>query len=530
MNKTAKFIKRQAVLFLFVLIAGMLYADPMLLDTIMKQGLDHYFAGNYNASIDYFEQVLQMQPQSAQARFYLANAYGRAGKTVRGIEQAEYLNNMFPGTYAYGLLLQQLKQQQTAMAGALQPVRSDSLIESSSGYEIRSPVSSSSGSRNKKRSVAKTVRRSGRIYEAVSLIDDDKYASATALINEILKQEPKNSEAMHYLGVISFNQGLHAEAVEYFEKAVGMGSRLFETRFLAGSSYLNLQNLVKAEEHFRKALEIKEDMFAAIHLAEIVCKEHRLDEAEAMFKKLRSRYPDLVDARVGLVQIEFERGDIEGVVEQINEILVKHPESARARFLKARILMEHKLYTDAAEEARLAFQNDPLNTEFRAGFALALIRNFNVPEGMAEVEKIRLQYPDSVDAILAQAEGLVISGSSAEAEKLLLDAEKYLKHPEIYMLLGSIALNGGRNDEALKHYQNFRKKAGIRPRYLMEFARFLETSGAAADAQKAYGEVIKHHPGTFYAKTAEEAIAGLKSGSMSSGSAEKPSSVPIPGL
>lgn len=528
MKKTAKIRGRQVVLFLFVLVAGMLYADPMLLDTIMKQGLDHYFAGNYTASIDYFEQVLQMQPYSAQARFYLANGYARAGKLAKGIEQAEYLNRMFPGAYSYTLLLQQLKQQQAAMTGGYPPTRSDSLIESSSGYEIRSP--SSSGSRKKKRSVAKTVRRAGPIDEAISLIDEEKYASATLLINELLSKDAKNSEAMHYLGVISFNQGLHAAAIEYFEKAVSLGSRLFETRFLAGSSYLNLQNLAKAEEHFRKALEIKDDMFAAIHLAEIVCREHRLDEAEAMFKKLSSRYPDLVDGKVGLVQIEFERGNIEQVVEQINEILIKNPESARARFLKAKILMEHKLYSDAAEEARLAFQNDPLNTEFRAGYALALIRNFNVPEGMAEVEKIRLQYPDSVDAILAQAEGLIISGASADAEKLLLDAEKHLKHPEIYMLLGSIALNSGRNDEALKHYQNFRKKAGIRPRYLMEFARFLETSGSSAEAKKAYQEILKHHPGTFYAKTAEDAIAGLKSGNTGAGSAEKPSSVPIPGL
>ncbi len=503
------------------------FADSGLIDSIYRQGLYHYSTGNFAGAVDYLEQVIEMAPANDQARFYLAYCYSATGKVDKALLLAKLLVSRYPHDYQFNILLQQLNQQKSQMVAVRSSPAHESVTPSSSSSigEVRSPREG--GRMPRKKTVVRPVTV---LDSAVEMIDEEKFASASVILNGLLAKEPKNDAVLHYLGILHFNQGNTVAAVENFEKAVVAGSKRFETRFFLATCYLRQQKFAQAEKHFAKALEIKDDVFCKLNLAEIYSRNYRLDEAEKMLKSIVKVSPDVIDARVGLVQIELDRGNLDLAMTQINEILSANTDSARARLVKARILMEHKHYADAADEALAAYQSNPLNPEFRACYALALIRNFSVIDAMKEIDSILDEYPESTDAIMAMAEGLIVSGRLEEAKKLLLDSEKQNKLPQASFLLARVAMGESDQQQARKYYDEFRRRSGNRPAAMIEYARFIESIQADADAIKAYKDVLQGHPDSQYATEATTALERLTSSAASPSRPPEKGKIPIPGF
>ena len=176
----------------------------------------------------------------------------------------------------------------------------------------------------------------------------------------------------------------------------------------------------------------------------------------------------------------------------VNQVLSTRPENARARLLKARLLMEDRMYAEASEEAKIAVQANPDNPEYRAMLALAMIRNFQVPQGLEEARNIQQKHPESIDAMLTEAEGLLVSGDLAGAGRILDQAAKNGDRPEISLLQASAAVSQGDRDRARQHYEKFVELSGRAPRAMLEYARFLETSATPEEASSAYEKLPRN--------------------------------------
>lgn len=500
-----------------------LSASQNLVTEIFSQGLDLYAAGDFRGAVDYLDQVVTMSPENDQARYYLIFSYSMSGRPKKGLEHAKILAARFPQNAQYDALVKQISRQLAVVADSFKAPSENN--DSAKAIELQSLSIKPRISERK----AAPPHEPTRIELAISMIDEEQYASATAALQKILKTEPRNAEAAHYMGVICFNKGDFTKAAEHFEKAIANGLQNFETRFLAGSCYLNQQAWETAEIHFKKALELKDDIFCKMNLAEIFCRGSRFKEAEQMFKGIQKSNPEVIDAGVGLAQINLEQGYSDVAAASINEILAAHPDSAKARFVKARILIENKLYAEAAEEAKLAFQSNPGNNEYRACYALALIRNFQVAPGLEEARAILEKSPGNIDAILALAEGLIVGGNLDAAETQLLQAEKSGKRPETSFLLAAIAVSKGDQAKARQFYEKFHKRAGNQPSALIEYARFLEAQGSVSEASQAYQSVISLYDGTPFASEAQTAIARLAHAD-SHPSVPQIGKIPIPGL
>ncbi len=485
--------------------------------TIFNQGMQLYASGDFNGASDYLDQVVTMNPQHDQARYYLIYSLSQSGKSRKALQHARILAEKFPHQQQYQLLVQQLSQQQFSLAGNSPEPAGSSATEATKPAE---PV-------NPKKQTPK--KQPDELDNAATMIDEEKYASATAELEKILKKSPGNTAALHYLGVAFFNQGHFAKAVGYFEKSLTAGNRDFETRFLAGSCYLNTRQLDKAELHFKKAIEIKADIFSELNLAEIMLKTSRFTEAEKIYKGIQKSHPDVVEAKIGLAQILFEQGYVEASSKAVNEVLAERPDSSKARLIKARILIESKMYAEAAEEAKMAFAANPDSAEYRACLALALIRIFQVPQGIEEARAALQQQPDNIDAMLAITEGFIVSGDTQSAQEQLNAAEKAGQHPGVSFLLASLATTKGDQTLAKQHYENYRKRSHGQPRALLDYARFHEAGGNNEEAAAAYHELIDRHGQTTFADEAKVAIERL---AHTNNRPTRPpaSRIPIPGL
>ncbi len=487
---------------------------------IYSQGMQLYAAGDFAGAAEYLEQVVVMEPANDLARYYLVFSLSNSGKSKKALQHARTLAERFPGQPQYQAIVQQLEQQQFSLTRPL-PAKTDA------GETLQEPVEPVSAPRP-----ATPPRKEKRVTEldqAQSLIDEENYASASAILKKIADREPRNARAWQLFGVVAFNQRDYQQAVKYFAKATENGNREFETSFLAGSSCMSLQQYDMAEKHFKKALGLQNDIFCRLNLAEIYLRLKKYSEAETAFKSLAKDHPEIQDAAAGLAEIQYARGFNASATEAVNQILSTKPENARARMLKARLLMEDRMYAEAAEEAKIAVQTSAGNPEYRAILALAMIRNFQVPQGLEEARNIRQKHPENIDAMLAEAEGLIVSGDLSGAGRILDQAAKSGERPEISLLLATAAVSQGERERARQHYEKFVELSGRSPRAMLDYARFLETSAPPGEAAAAYESLLKEHSGSGFSAEARAAIERLATVEERPARIQTPR-IPIPGL
>lgn len=495
-------------------------AAQNLASGIYSQGMQLYTAGDFAGAAEYLEQVVQMEPENDLARYYLVFSLSSVGRSKKALQHARILAERFPGQPQYRTIVQQLEQQQFSLTrpASAKPEITETTQYTAEPADVPRP--------------APTPRKEKKINAldlAQSLIDEENYASASAILKEITDREPRNARAWHLLGVVFFNQRDYQKASMHFDKAVINGGREFETCFLAGSSYMSLQQYDKAEKHFKTALSLQNDIFCRLNLAEIYLRRKKYSEAETAFKNLAKDHPEIQDAAAGLAEIQYARGFNASATEAVNQILSAKPENSRARLLKARLLMEDRMYAEAAEEAKLAVQTSPGNPEYRSTLALAMIRNFQVPQGLEEARSILQKHPENIDAMLAEAEGLIISGDLSGADRLLEQAAKSGERPEISLMLASMAVSKGDRDRARQHYEKFVELSDRSPRAMLEYARFLETSAPPEEASTAYESLLKQHPGSGFSAEARAAIERLATVENRPARIQTPR-IPIPGL
>lgn len=80
-----------------------------------------------------------------------------------------------------------------------------------------------------------------------------------ALCHQVLKKEPKNFQAINYLGLALHNQKKHAEAVSIFKKALKINSQYSFVHNNLGCTYLELREYAEADLCFKRALRLSPD-------------------------------------------------------------------------------------------------------------------------------------------------------------------------------------------------------------------------------------------------------------------------------
>ena len=213
----------------------------------------------------------------------------------------------------------------------------------------------------------------------------------------------------------------------------------------------------------------------------------------------------------------------------INQVLSRNPRYARARHVRSEIFMENRLYTDALEEAQAAFEASGGNPEFRSHYALALLRNFRIEEGMNEAQAVLDVWPDFIEARLILAEGLIMSENRELAAHHLEIIEEGRELPQAEYLRAMLAAGAGDNNKARQHYDNYVKAVPDRPVAHMRRAVFLETVGDYSAAREAYQTVVQKFPDATIVTEAQTALNRV-SASQSAPASSLPSRPPIPGL
>jgi tetratricopeptide (TPR) repeat protein len=201
---------------------------------------------------------------------------------------------------------------------------------------------------------------------------------AIEYLDQALALDPNHVPSLNLLGLIHFQAKDFGKAAAVLEKCVGLKPDLIEAANRLGQTYEALGEKDKAEEQFRKSLEVDGNGFAAFSLAKILMENKKYPEA-----------------------LEFVERSIQ-----------KADKEAGAYNLKGVVLNQMGRYQDSITALRTGLALAPKDANIRINLGVALINSKDYAQAKEVLEKALPLIKDP--ALRARVEGFLKSIADAE--------------------------------------------------------------------------------------------------------------------
>ncbi len=275
--------------------------QPGNLDVLARLGYAYFEQKNYESAIEEFRLVLARDPNNEAARYYLAVSLDSIGQSEAA--EAEFVR-IKPGTAVYtesllyrAFVLEKLQRQNEAV---------DSLRQAIAQYpdETRFPEylaalhlrlrQTGEGIRVAREALQKFPLSIRLRIVLAYLLEKEDFDASIRVMQEVLAKEPKNAEALNFIGYSWADRGVHleeaeklirqalelqpddgnitdslgwvlfrqakfAEALEVLHQAADMSPGVSEIRDHLGDAYLATGEIQKAVEAWKQSLDLNPD-------------------------------------------------------------------------------------------------------------------------------------------------------------------------------------------------------------------------------------------------------------------------------
>ena len=156
-------------------------------------------------------------------------------------------------------------------------------------------------------------------------------------------------------------------------------------------------------------------------LADFYSSINRLDEAISIYQEIVAKSPDFNQGRYRLGEIMLMRGDTQGAMAQVDEVLKKDQHDRQALLLRARVRAQTGQSNDlqaAVEDLKEVLVQEPNS---RAGLYFMAQANFNlgnIDQARAFAGDLERNYPDYLPAKLLQVQISLAQGDAKTAQRL----------------------------------------------------------------------------------------------------------------
>lgn len=213
-----------------------------------------------------------------------------------------------------------------------------------------------------------------------------------------------------------------AEAEAEMRKAVEVDPTNRPSRFVLASFYFVNKEFDKAEVAYKALAELDKDKpEGQAVLADFYSSINRLDDAIRIYQDTLAHSPDFTQGRYRLGEIMLMRGDTQGAMAQITEVLAKDQHDRQALLLRARVRAQTGQSSDlqaAIEDLKEVLVQEPNS---RPGLYFMAQANFNLgnmDQARAFAGDLERNYPDYLPAKLMQAQIGLATGDTKAAQRL----------------------------------------------------------------------------------------------------------------
>ena len=155
-----------------------------------------------------------------------------------------------------------------------------------------------------------TSRTDDLFAHAMRQHQDGQLDDAERAYREILKIDPRQADALHFLGAIAYQRGRPADAIDLIGKAIAVNDGIAAYHARIGTAYGALGQRDKATEHYRKAIALDpKDWTAHNGLSNMLRAAGDLEAADREFTQAVALNPELPASLLDVAAAQLAEGN-----------------------------------------------------------------------------------------------------------------------------------------------------------------------------------------------------------------------------
>ena len=196
-----------------------------------------------------------------------------------------------------------------------------------------------------------------RLNQAVALHQAGKLPKAEQLYQQVLADNPRNSDALHLLGVIAYQVGKHEISVNLITNAIEIDSQQVEAYNNLGIVFKEQGKLEESVQAHHKAIEIQPDHAEAhYNLGDTYQKQGKLEESIQAYYKAIEIQPNYTEAYNNLGIALKEQGELELAIQAYHKAIEIQDDFAEAHNNLGQILLLLGYFRQGWEEYEWRWQ------------------------------------------------------------------------------------------------------------------------------------------------------------------------------
>ncbi len=175
------------------------------------------------------------------------------------------------------------------------------------------------------------------ITMASILRDDNRFRDMVSLCQKALSVDPRSTQALSLLGNAYMDQKDYARALPPLQKAAEIQPKLTQYQQSLAACYIYLKQYADAERILNIiGRDYPKFPLVNFHLGLVADEQGKLAQAEAGYRREIEYYPKSVPARFNLGKLLLKKGDFDGYMAEMNEVVKLAPNMAEGFLFLAR--------------------------------------------------------------------------------------------------------------------------------------------------------------------------------------------------
>jgi putative PEP-CTERM system TPR-repeat lipoprotein len=319
---------------------------------------------------------------------------------------------------------------------------------------------------------------------------------AVATVNDVLKSEPQNAEALLLKGRIAMREQKLDEALAMAQAAVKAAPRSTEMQYFLGEVLAARSDTEGAIAAFKEAVTLNPRASAAqAQLARLYHAQGQTSTSVQFARDAVKSDPRNVDARVVLARALIAQGDLARAEAELKILLAQQPNVASVQTSMGLLLLSKRDPAGARRHFDRARELDSKSIDSLSGLVALDIAAKNAASARQRVDAALSESPRDPAVLMLAARAYASTGDAAKTEELLrrtieIDSTNF----EAYRMLGSVYFSQQKLDAARAEFD---KAASLQPKGVAASTMvgiILEAENRPEEARKRYQEILEKNP------------------------------------
>lgn len=254
--------------------------DPRILEVLV---LSQLALGEYSSALNNAKKLVTANPESAQARYNLAEAYLRSDRGLEAVEQLDKVVELKPDHFGASVMRVRVQRKSNRLAEAVKL-----LDEIDPAYADRPEV---------------------LIETGWLMLYEKKYSEAITAFQAAFEKLPSGMLAIQ-VGIARWNAGMESEAIAGYKQWLEKNPEDVQVRFHLANSYMQLDEKAKAIETYKAILKVKDGDAVILNNIAWLLRESDPKEALKWAQRAVEASPDWPPALDTLGMLQMDSGEV----------------------------------------------------------------------------------------------------------------------------------------------------------------------------------------------------------------------------